>query len=49
LNFKTNNAMSMGVQQLSDDDDKLLATRIKGKTIFGQVQTKTKRARGAWR
>ena len=49
LNFKTNNAMSMGVQQLSDDDDMLLATRIKGKTIFGQVQTKTRRSRGAWR
>ena len=49
LNFKTNNAMTMGIHQDANDDDSLMSVQIWGNTIFGQVQTKTRRARGAWR
>ena len=49
LNFKTNNAMTMGIHQDANDDEQLMSVQIWGNTIFGQVQTKTRRARGAWR
>ena len=49
LNFKTNNAMQMGIHQDANDDDSLMSVQIYGNTIFGQVQTKTRRSRGAWR
>ena len=58
LNFKTNNAMQMQIHQddenlVHDDfkpsDTDLLANQIHGGAIFGQVQVKTRRSRGAWR
>ena len=57
LNFKTNNAMQMQIHQdneqlIGNSDEDLLANQIHGGTIFGHVQTKTKRirrARGNWR
>ena len=57
LNFKTNNAMQMQIHQdneqfIGNSDQDLLANQIHGGTIFGHVQTKTKRirrARGNWR
>ena len=54
INFKTTNAMEMQIHQdneqhISDSDDDLMANQIFGNTIFGQVQTKSKRRRGAWR
>ena len=49
LNFKTNNAMQMGIHQDANDDDSLMSVQIFGNTIFGQVQTKTRRLRGVWR
>ena len=50
LNFKTNNAIEVGVQEESGSNDEVLqATMINGGTIFINIQTKTKRARGAWR
>ena len=54
INFKTTNAMEMQIHQdneqhISNSDDDLMANQIFGNTIFGQVQTKTKRRRGAWR
>ena len=54
INFKTNNAMQMQIHQdneqhISNSDDDLMANQIFGNTIFGQVQTKTKRRRGSWR
>ena len=52
INFKTNNAMQMQIHQdatQEDFDTELMANQIFGNTIFGQVQTKTKRRSGAWR
>ena len=54
LNFKTNNAMQMQVHQdneqyISNSDEDLLANQIHGSSIFGQIQVKTRRSRGAWR
>ena len=49
LSFKTNNAMNMQVHQDANADTELMANQIHGGTIFGQVQTKTRRSRGAWR
>ena len=50
LNFKTNNAIEVGVQEESGSTDEVLqATMINGGTIFINIQTKTRRARGAWR
>ena len=41
--------MQMGIHQDANDDDYLMSVQIYGNTIFGQVQTKTRRSRGAWR
>jgi hypothetical protein len=54
LNFKTNNAMQMQIHQdneqhISNSDEDLLANQIYGGTIFGNIQVKTRRSRGAWR
>ena len=53
LNFKTNNALSMGIHQdcsaSCSRSTELMAVQIWSGTIFGNVQTKTRRARGAWR
>ena len=58
INFKTNNAMQMQIHQdkenlVADEykpsDTDLLANQIFGNTIFGNIQTKTRRSRGAWR
>jgi len=50
LNFKTNNAIEMAVQEEAGSNDEILqATAVNGNSIFVQIQTKTKRARGAWR
>jgi hypothetical protein len=52
INFKTNNAMTMQIHQdatQEDFDTELMANQIYGKTIFGSVQVKTRRSRGAWR
>ena len=52
LNFKTNNAMQMQIHQDGSDDfarvTELMANQIHGDTIIGQIQTKTRRSRGAW-
>jgi hypothetical protein len=49
LSFKTNNAMQMQVHQDANADTELMANQIHGGTIFGNVQVKTRRSRGAWR
>ena len=49
LSFKTNNAMNMQVHQDANADTELMANQIHGGTIFGNVQVKTRRSRGAWR
>ena len=50
LNFKTNNAIEMAVYEEAGANDEILqATAVNGNTIFVQIQTKTRRARGAWR
>jgi len=50
LSFKTNNAIEMDVyEEAGANDEVLQATAVNGNTIFVQVQTKTKRSRGAWR
>ena len=53
LNFKTNNAMQMQIHQDGANsfarDEELMANQIHGGTIIGQIQVKTRRARGAWR
>jgi len=53
LNFKTNNAMKMQIHQDGANsfarDEELMANQIHGGTIIGQIQVKTRRARGAWR
>ncbi|MDA9880552.1 hypothetical protein N9D11_03615 [Candidatus Pelagibacter sp.] len=52
INFKTNNAMTLQIHQDatgSGFDTELMANQIYGKTIFGSVQVKTRRSRGAWR
>ena len=54
INFKTNNAMQMQIHQdneqhISNSDEDLLANQIYGGTIFGNIQVKTRRSRGAWR
>jgi hypothetical protein len=41
--------MQMGIHQDANDDDSLMSVQIYGNTIFGQVQTKTRRLRGVWR
>jgi hypothetical protein len=50
LNFKTNNAIEMAIYEEAGANDEILqATAVNGNTIFVQIQTKTRRARGAWR
>ena len=52
INFKTNNAMQMQIHQDATGegfDTELMANQIYGKTIFGNIQVKTRRSRGAWR
>ena len=53
LNFKTNHAMQMQIHQDGANsfarDEELMANQIHGGTIIGQIQVKTRRARGAWR
>ena len=50
LNFKTNNAIELGVHEESGNNDEILqATMISVGNIFINIQTKTRRARGAWR
>ncbi|MDC0235987.1 hypothetical protein OAK10_03770, partial [Candidatus Pelagibacter sp.] len=52
INFKTNNAMTLQIHQDATGegfDTELMANQIYGKTIFGSVQVKTRRSRGAWR
>ncbi|WP_023648883.1 hypothetical protein [Candidatus Pelagibacter ubique] len=50
LNFKTNNSIEMAVYEEAGANDQVLqATAVNGNTIFVNVQTKTKRRRGAWR
>ena len=50
MNFKTNNAIEMAVYEEAGANDEILqATAVNGNTIFVQIQTKTRRARGAWR
>jgi hypothetical protein len=54
INFKTTNAMQMQIHQdneqhISNSDEDLLANQIYGGTIFGNIQVKTRRSRGAWR
>ena len=50
LNFKTNNSIEMAVYEEEGARDEILqATAVNGNTIFVQIQTKTRRARGAWR
>ena len=36
-------------QHISNSDEDLLANQIYGGTIFGNIQVKTRRSRGAWR
>jgi hypothetical protein len=49
MNFKTNNAMQMQIHQDANNPTVLMANQIHGGTIIGNIQTKTKRRRGAWR
>ena len=50
LNFKTNNAIEMAVYEEAGANDEILqGAAVNGNTIFVQIQTKTRRARGAWR
>ena len=50
LNFKTNNAIEMAVYEEAGANDEILqGASVNGNTIFVQIQTKTRRARGAWR
>ena len=50
MNFKTNNAIEMAVyEEAGANDEVLQATAVNGNTIFVQIQTKTRRSRGAWR
>ena len=52
INFKTNNAMTLQIHQDATGegfDTELMANQLYGKTIFGSVQVKTRRSRGAWR
>ena len=53
LNFKTNHAMQMQIHQDGASNfarvEELMANQIHGGTIIGQIQVKTRRARGAWR
>ena len=50
LNFKTKNAIEMAVYEEEGARDEILqATAVNGNSIFVSIQTKTKRARGAWR
>ena len=50
MNFKTNNSIEMAVyEEAGALDEVLQATAVNGNTIFVQIQTKTRRTRGAWR
>ena len=50
MNFKTNNSIEMTIYEEAGANDEILqATAVNGNTIFVQIQTKTRRARGAWR
>ena len=50
MNFKTNNSIEMAIYEEAGANDEILqATAVNGNTIFVQIQTKTRRARGAWR
>ncbi len=50
LNFKTNNSIEMAVfEEAGANDEILQATAVNGNTIFVNIQTKTRRSRGAWR
>ena len=50
MNFKTNNSIEMAVYEEAGANDEILqATAVNGNTIFVQIQTKTRRTRGAWR
>ena len=50
MNFKTNNSIEMAVYEEAGANDEIVqATAVNGNTIFVQIQTKTRRTRGAWR
>ena len=54
LNFKTNNAVNVRVYQEEDSDSEnrdelLMVTRMIANELYIDIQTKTKRRRGAWR
>ena len=50
MNFKTNNAIEMSVyEEAGANDEILMATALNANTIIVQIQTKTRRSRGAWR
>ena len=50
MNFKTNNSIEMAVyEEAGTNDEVLQATAVNGNTIFVNIQTKTRRSRGAWR
>ena len=49
INFKTNNAIEIGVFEENTNDRVLQATEMNANTIFINIQTKTKRTRGTWR
>ena len=48
MNFKTNNAIELAVYEDSENSDTLMATDIQGNAIFINIETKTRRSRGAW-
>ena len=48
LNFKTNNALEIGVFEENTTDRVLQGTEMNANTIFINIQTKTRRSRGAW-
>ena len=54
LNFLTNNAVNVRVYQEEDKDGEnrdelLMVTRMIANELYINIQTKTKRRRGAWR
>jgi hypothetical protein len=48
INFKTNDAIEIGVFEENTTDRVLQGTEMNANTIFINIQTKTRRSRGAW-
>ena len=49
LSFKTNNSINIRIYQEAAADTVLMATRMLANSLYMKIETKTRRARGAWR